>query len=232
MRQGMTGVNGSEETIKLGPLGIRFLLTGDMIPTEASRCSRSSSGWAEAGGAGPQERCLRGGPLPGIEGSPLHWTVDGTPIEIEYRAGAVHSARRGAPLDNFGSEDVKQPSLRSSVFRGSRRSNRRRCRRPSRRRENDGGLPPSWHDGRQAARWVEQRIRSGRRAAAEGARAEALARKSAVPERDSGSTKRTHPALQRCGYLLPSRGAGLWDIKSRRPRDMLAKTHGQTGSPV
>jgi hypothetical protein len=42
MQQRTTRVNPSEETIKIGPLGIRFLLTGD-DPAAASRCSRFSS---------------------------------------------------------------------------------------------------------------------------------------------------------------------------------------------
>ena len=39
MQQGTTRVNPSEETIKIGPLGIRFLLTGD----------DSNGGWFIAG---------------------------------------------------------------------------------------------------------------------------------------------------------------------------------------
>jgi hypothetical protein len=62
MQQRTARVNPSEETIKIGPLGIRFLLTGDdsngSVSVRGSRTSR-----AEAGGAGPQERRLRGDAL-------------------------------------------------------------------------------------------------------------------------------------------------------------------------
>jgi quercetin dioxygenase-like cupin family protein len=106
MQQRTTRVNPSEETIKVGPIGIRFLLTGDdskgsvsvfevfvpvghKLPAPAHR----NEAYEET--------------LYGIEGV-LTWTVDGTPIEVGpgqalcIPRGAVHR------FDNLGSEDAKQ----------------------------------------------------------------------------------------------------------------------------
>jgi quercetin dioxygenase-like cupin family protein len=106
MQQRTTTVNPSEETIKIGGLGVRFLLTGD----------------DSNGGASVFEVFVPAGqklPAPahkndayeeilyGIEGV-LTWTVDGTPIEVGpgqalcIPRGAVHR------FDNLGSQDVKQ----------------------------------------------------------------------------------------------------------------------------
>ena len=151
MQQGITRVNASEETIKIGPLGIRFLLTGDdsngsvsvfevLVPAgqKLAAPAHKNDAYEEV--------------LYGIEGV-LTWTVDGTPIEVGpgqalcIPRGAVHR------FDNLGNEDAKQLAVLSPcdhgprVLPGSRRSNRRRGRWPARSRENDGGLPPSWHDG-------------------------------------------------------------------------------------
>jgi uncharacterized cupin superfamily protein len=82
----------------------------------------------------------------------LTWTVDGIPIEVGpgqalcIPRGAVHR------FDNLGSEDVKQLAVITPAVMGPRvlprggRSNRCRCRRPARPREDDGRLPTSWHD--------------------------------------------------------------------------------------
>ncbi len=95
MQQGVTGVNPSEETIKIGPLGIRFLLTGAdsngsvsvfevLVPAgqKLPAPAHKNDAYEEV--------------LYGVEGV-LTWTVDGTPIEV----GPVRrcaSPRRGAPL--------------------------------------------------------------------------------------------------------------------------------------
>ena len=56
----------------------------------------SRPGWAEAAGAGPQERCLRGDPLR-YQGRP--YLDRGRHAHRGWsRAGAVHPPRRGAPL--------------------------------------------------------------------------------------------------------------------------------------
>jgi quercetin dioxygenase-like cupin family protein len=102
----MAKVNPSEETIKIGPLGIRFLLTSDdsngnvsvfevLVPVgqKLAAPAHKNDAYEEI--------------LYGIEGV-LTWTVDGTPIEVGpgqalcIPRGAVHR------FDNLGSEDVKQ----------------------------------------------------------------------------------------------------------------------------
>ena len=106
MQQRKTRVNPSEETIKIGPLGIRFLLTGDdsngsvsvfevLVPAGQNLAAPAHKNDA-------YEEMLYG-----IEGV-LTWTVDGTRIEVGpgqalcIPRGAVHR------FDNLGSADVKQ----------------------------------------------------------------------------------------------------------------------------
>jgi len=116
MRPRTTRVNPSEETIKIGPLGIRFLLTGDdsnsnismfevLVPAgqKLEAPSHKNDAYEET--------------LYGIEGV-LTWTVDGKPIEVGpgqalcIPRGAVHR------FDNFGSEDVKQLAVISPAIMG------------------------------------------------------------------------------------------------------------------
>ncbi len=101
-----TRVNPSEETIKIGPLNIRFLLTGAdsdgsvsvfevLVPVgqKLEAPAHKHDAYEEI--------------LYGIEGV-LTWTVDGAPIEVGpgqalcIPRGAVHR------FDNVGSQDVKQ----------------------------------------------------------------------------------------------------------------------------
>ena len=116
MPQGAIKVNASEETIKVGPLGIRFLLT-----SEDSRGSASvfevlvPAGQKLAAPAHKNDAYEE--ILYGIEGV-LTWTVDGTPIEVGpgqalcIPRGAVHR------FDNFGNEDVKQLAIISPAIMG------------------------------------------------------------------------------------------------------------------
>jgi len=154
MQQPKTRVNASEEEIKIGPLGIRFLLTGDDSRGSASvfefRVPVGQKLAAPAHKNDAYEEIVYG-----IEGV-LTWTVDGTPIEVGpgqalcIPRGAVHR------FDNLGNEDVKQlavisPALMGpAYFREAGRSHQRCRRRSARSRENDGGLPPSWHDAGRA----------------------------------------------------------------------------------
>jgi quercetin dioxygenase-like cupin family protein len=111
-----TRVNPSEETIQIGPLGIRFLLTGDdsngnlsvfevLVPAgqKLAAPAHKNDAYEET--------------LYGIEGV-LTWTVDGKPIEVGpgqalcIPRGAVHR------FDNFGSEDVKQLAVISPAIMG------------------------------------------------------------------------------------------------------------------
>jgi quercetin dioxygenase-like cupin family protein len=111
-----TGVNPSEETIKIGPLGIRFLLTGDDSNGNVSvfevRVPAGEKLAAPAHKNNAYEEILYG-----IEGV-LTWTVDGTPIEVGpgqalcIPRGAVHR------FDNFGGMDAKQLAVISPAIMG------------------------------------------------------------------------------------------------------------------
>jgi quercetin dioxygenase-like cupin family protein len=101
MQQRTTRVSPSQKTIKVGPIGIRFLLTGDdsngsvsvfevVVPAgqKLTAPAHSNDAYEEI--------------LYGIEGV-LTWTVDGTPIEVGpgqalcIPRGAVHAfANHGA----------------------------------------------------------------------------------------------------------------------------------------
>jgi quercetin dioxygenase-like cupin family protein len=109
-------VNASEETIKIGPLEIRFLLTGDdssgsvsvfevLVPVgqKLAAPAHKNDAYEEI--------------LYGIEGV-LTWTVDDTPIEVGpgqalcIPRGAVHR------FDNLGNEDAKQLAVISPAIMG------------------------------------------------------------------------------------------------------------------
>lgn len=106
MQRGTMRVNPSEEAIRIGPLGIRFLLTSDDSNGNASVFEMlvpvGQKLAAPAHKNDAYEEILYG-----IEGV-LTWTVDGTPIEVGpgqalcIPRGAVHR------FDNLGSENVKQ----------------------------------------------------------------------------------------------------------------------------
>src|SRR6266480_6387939 len=117
MQQRTTKVNASEETIKIGPLGIRFLLTGDdsngsvsvfevLVPVgqKLAAPAHKNDAYEEI--------------LYGIEGV-LTWTVEGTPIEVGpgqalcIPRGAVHR------FDSFGRTDVKQLVVISPAIMGA-----------------------------------------------------------------------------------------------------------------
>ena len=116
MQQRTTRVNPSEETIKIGPLGIRFLLTGDDSNSNMSvfevLVPAGQKLVAPAHKNDAYEETLYG-----IEGV-LTWTVDGKPIEVGpgqalcIPRGAVHR------FDNLGSKDVKQLAVISPAIMG------------------------------------------------------------------------------------------------------------------
>ena len=116
MQQRANRVNPSEETIKIGPLGIRFLLTGDdsgggasvfevLVPAgqKLAAPAHKNDAYEEI--------------LYGIEGV-LTWTVDGVPIEVGpgqalcIPRGAVHR------FDNLGGEDAKQLAVIAPAVMG------------------------------------------------------------------------------------------------------------------
>lgn len=116
MQQPTTRVNPSEETIKIGPLGIRFLVAGEDSHGSASVFEvRVPAGQKLAAPAHMNDAYEE--ILYGIQGV-LTWTVDGMPIEVGpgqalcIPRGAVHR------FDNFGDEDVKQLAVISPAIMG------------------------------------------------------------------------------------------------------------------
>lgn len=109
-------VNPSEEKIGIGPLGIKFLLTGN----DSGGSVSVFEVFVPAGEklAAPAHRNdAYEEVLYGIQGV-LTWTVDGTPIEVGpgqalcIPRGAVHR------FDNFGDEDVKQLAVITPAVMG------------------------------------------------------------------------------------------------------------------
>ena len=98
-------VNPAEESIQIGPLGIRFLVTGDQASGSVAvfelRVPAAQRLAAPAHSHDHYEETIYG-----IEGV-LTWTVDGTPIDVGpgqalcIPRGAVHR------FDNNGARDVK-----------------------------------------------------------------------------------------------------------------------------
>jgi len=98
-------VNPSDETIRLGPLGVRFLITGDdasgSIALFELAVPAAQKLMAPAHSHDHYEETIYG-----IEGV-LTWTVNGTRIDVG--PGQVLCIPRGAVhrFDNNGSQDVK-----------------------------------------------------------------------------------------------------------------------------
>lgn len=111
-----TSVNPSEETIRIGPLGIRFLLTGDDTSGSVSVFEVTvPAGQKLAAPAHKNDSYEE--VLYGIEGV-LTWTIDGKAIEVGpgqavcIPRGAVHR------FDNFGTRDAKQLSIITPAIMG------------------------------------------------------------------------------------------------------------------
>ena len=116
MQQPATVVNPSEEAIKVGPIGIRFLLTGD----DSNGSMSVFELFVPAGHKLPAPAHKNDAyeeTLYGIEGV-LTWTVDGTPVEVGpgqalcIPRGAVHR------FDNLATKDAKQLVVISPAILG------------------------------------------------------------------------------------------------------------------
>jgi quercetin dioxygenase-like cupin family protein len=116
MQQSMTRVNPSEETIKIGPIEVRFLLTGDDSAGSVSVFEFSVPAGQKLAAPAHKNDAYEE-VLYGIEGV-LTWTVDGTPIEVG--PGQTLCIPRGAAhrFDNLGGEDVKQLAVISPAIMG------------------------------------------------------------------------------------------------------------------
>jgi quercetin dioxygenase-like cupin family protein len=111
-----TSVNPSEETIHIGPLGIRFLLTGDDTKGSVSVFEVTVPAGQKLAAPAHQNDAYEE-TLYGIEGV-LTWTIDGKPIAVGpgqavcIPRGAVHR------FDNFGTRDAKQLSIVTPAIMG------------------------------------------------------------------------------------------------------------------
>jgi quercetin dioxygenase-like cupin family protein len=99
-------VNPSEETIPLGPIGVRFLLTGDDTNGSLS-VFEMTVGAGQKIPAPAHRNDAYEEMLYGIEGV-LTWTIDGQPIDVG--PGQSACIPRGAVdrFDNFGAVAAKQ----------------------------------------------------------------------------------------------------------------------------
>jgi len=110
-------VNPAEETILIGPLGIRFLLSGDDTNGSVSVFEVTVPAGKKLAAPAHKNDAYEE-TLYGIKGI-LTWTIDGKAIEVGpgqavcIPRGAVHR------FDNFGTEDAKQLSIITPAIMGS-----------------------------------------------------------------------------------------------------------------
>ena len=109
-------LNPSEETIRIGPLGIRFLLTGDDTNGSVSVFEVTVPAGQKLAAPAHKNDAYEE-VLYGIEGV-LTWTIDGKAFEVGpgqavcIPRGAVHR------FDNFGTKDAKQLSIITPAIMG------------------------------------------------------------------------------------------------------------------
>lgn len=109
-------LNPSEETIRIGPLGIRFLLTGDDTNGSASVFEVTVPAGQKLAAPAHKNDAYEE-VLYGIEGV-LTWTIDGKAFEVGpgqavcIPRGAVHR------FDNLGTKDAKQLSIITPAIMG------------------------------------------------------------------------------------------------------------------
>ena len=109
-------VNPSEEAIRIGPLGIRFLLSGEDTNGSVSVFEVTVPAGQKLA-APAHKNVAYEETLYGIKGV-LTWTIDGKAIELGpgqalcIPRGAVHR------FDNFGTEDAKQLSIITPAIMG------------------------------------------------------------------------------------------------------------------
>jgi len=109
-------VNPAEEIIRIGPLGIRFLLSGDDTNGSVSIFEVTVPAGQKLAAPAHKNDAYEE-TLYGIKGV-LTWTIDGKAIELGpgqavcIPRGAVHR------FDNFGTEDAKQLSIVTPAVMG------------------------------------------------------------------------------------------------------------------
>jgi quercetin dioxygenase-like cupin family protein len=109
-------VNPAEELIRIGPLGIRFLLSGDDTNGSVSVFEVTVPAGQKLAAPAHKNDAYEE-TLYGIKGV-LTWTIDGKAIEVGpgqavcIPRGAVHR------FDNFGKEDAKQLSIVTPAVMG------------------------------------------------------------------------------------------------------------------
>jgi len=109
-------LNPSEETIRIGPLGIRFLLTGDDTNGSVSVFEVTVPAGQKLAAPAHKNDAYEE-VLYGIEGV-LTWTIDGKAFEVGpgqavcIPRGAVHR------FDNLGTKDAKQLSIITPAIMG------------------------------------------------------------------------------------------------------------------
>jgi quercetin dioxygenase-like cupin family protein len=109
-------VNPSKETIRIGPLGIRFLLTGEDTGGSVSVFEVTVPAGQKLAAPAHRNDAYEE-TLYGIEGV-LTWTIDGEAVEVGpgqavcITRGAVHR------FDNFGARDAKQLSIITPAIMG------------------------------------------------------------------------------------------------------------------